>query len=310
MKNQDASWRALVQVLCIFGLLLVLFSGCTTLDRFFAEPEEERRRSAAGASAAPEKKPELPALEYEYSREEFIKALVQLDEMRESAEFVQQFMWGDEVFEDSIASITWLSTPPVLEGTGATLVFYDEEGWEYRRISHGWVDMDPRSGSWWKMSQHSQDLQFSCEVRLNADGIPQEVFLLNEASGERIQRRTFYSQMEISASGDSSPAQPASLAEEKADMSWFERIRREEYQAAVTPLYAGLEIEGEETLWAAGRWFRAVKMSSAPGPDGRQLEAWFSPHVPGKVLRIALNEDRVIAELIWVSEEFSLEIAE
>ena len=276
----------------ILPWILVLASGCAGLRGVIGTGDEAVESEAASELAMvgrveEEEKPELPPFRNQYIREDFIRALVQLDEIRESTEYFDQYMWGDQLFEDSLASITWLAGEPVSPGQGVLLVMYDDRGGEYLRIKKGWIEDQPGGDGWWKMEVKSRGENFACEVKVDAKGVPQMIRVKDLDSGEKLERTTFYAQMPEGEGGDG---------------EWFQNIRREEYLAGITPLYAGMEITGEEVIMAGGRWLRAVRMESAPVPNGAVLEAWFSPDVSGKVLRIALREGRVIAELTGFSE--------
>jgi hypothetical protein len=294
--------------------LVVMLGGCAGL-RGIRGPEEAETEQGAGAELAradaveePEKRPELPPFQNDYEREDFIRALVQLDEIRRSMDSFRRYMWGDRVFEDTIASITWLASEPLLPGQGVVLVYYDEQGGEYLKITRGWIEKGAFGELWWKMSLTTRDKSFVCEVSVNDAGVPQHIYVRDNASGEFLERKTFYSDMMEGEGGPSGQADgrakstgqagPTGQNERSgtADTGWFDRIRREEYQAKVLPLYEGLEIVGEEVIQAGGRWVRAVRMHSAPVTGASALEAWFSPDVSGRVLRIALSGGRTIVE--------------
>ena len=279
--------------------IVVILSGCAGLQGIRGPGEAETERGAGAELARadvkePERRPELPPFQNDYRREDFIRALVQLDEIRRSMDSFRRYMWGDRVFEDTIASITWLASDPLFPGQGVVLVYYDEEGGEYLRIKRGWIEKGPSGELWWKMFLKSRDKSFVCEVSVNDAGVPQNIYVRDNASGEFLERKTFYSDM---MEGEGEPTgQADGQAESTGDTGWFDRIRREEYQAKVLPLYEGLEIVGEEVIQAGGRWVRAVRMHSAPVSGGSALEAWFSPDVSGRVLRIGLSTGRTIVE--------------
>ncbi|MGC9311892.1 MAG: hypothetical protein ACP5IA_04295 [Sediminispirochaetaceae bacterium] len=248
----------------------------------------------AAGSAVPGKRPKLPPFTHGYGREEMVRALVQLNDLRESVDHVSEYLWGDLVFEDYLSSIIWLESEPYLPGQGVTLAFYDEEGNPYHRIRRGWAAGSGEDRYIWKMEHEAPDGQFICEVRTGPEGIPQEVRVKNIESGEIIRRPTFYAQMQ--------PDQPeaANMTEQSYDqtVAWFEKIRREEYQSKITAAYAAMDIVGEEAVLIAGRWVRAVKMSSGSEENRETLVGWFSPDISGKVLKITRGDGSLIAQVV------------
>ena len=148
---------------------------------------------------------------------------------------------------------------------------------------------EPGQGRWWRFSYQSSDIDFSCEYFTDLNAVPRQILLKNNASGEELSREPFYTEMlaESVPASDNAPSGPP---------AWFEQLRREEYQAQLNPLYAGMEILGEEAQLIDGRWIRAVHMRSGSGE--RALHAWFSPDVRGQLLRIKRSDDHVIAEVV------------
>lgn len=314
--------------LCILtGLAVMILGSCSSLRGLYAPGEDAARKEnvAELAMAGPEEaeeKPELPPFRNDYNREDFIRALVQLDVIRESGEYFDQYMWGDQLFEDSLASITWLAGDPLLVGRGVELVVYDDLGGEYLRVRRGWIREGIRNGSgaqaerggraaqpdlWWKMIWRKPgEREFVCETLVDEAGVPQLLRVKDLASGETMKRPTFYTTMLEGGNSESS----GGIAEAgDGGGNWFRNIREDEYRAGITPLYAGMEIVGEEVVMVGGRWVRAVRMESAPVPEGSVLEAWFSPDVSGRLLRIALRDGRTIAE-VTAFIEIGLELSD
>jgi hypothetical protein len=275
--------RSAAVLLISAGLLL---SGCASFERMIAPgPEEE----TAGL-VRPEKPDTLPPFENEYSREGLIKALVQFQEFSAMAESLQPYLWGDRIFEDRLAAVAWLEAGPYAPGRSVTLAVYNEDGVQYAEIIRGLVQEVPGKGRWWRFSYQSGDTYFTCEYFTDLNAVPRQILLKNNASGERVSREPFYTEM-LAESPTASGAEPQS-----GPPAWFDQLRREEYQAQLNPLYAGMEILGEEAQLIDGRWIRAVHMRS--GSADKALHAWFSPDVPGRLLRIKRSDDHVIAEVV------------
>lgn len=290
----------------VAGLVVMILGSCSSLRGLYTPGEDAAREAPAEelAMAGPEEaevKPELPPFRNEYRREDFIRALVQLDEIRESGEYFDQYMWGDQLFEDSLASITWLAGDPLQPGRGVEMVVYDDFGGEYLRVRRGWVREGDRSGQagqpdlWWKMVwKKAGGKEFICETLVDEAGVPQLLRVKDLDSGETMKRPTFYTMM---LEDGSSEASGGNAEAGTGGGNWFRNIREDEYRAGITPLYAGMEIVGEEAVMIGGRWVRAVRMESAPVVQGQVLEAWFSPDVSGRLLRIALRDGRTIVEV-------------
>jgi len=279
---------------------VLLFSGCASIERMIDPgPEEAAAGRPTGEKTAgvlrPEKPETLPPFENEYTREGLIKALVQFQEFSAMAESFQPYMWGDRIFEDRLATVAWLDTEPYEPGRAVTLAVYDEDGVQYAEITRGLVQEVPGKGRWWRFSYKSGDTDFTCEYFTDLNSVPRQILLKNNASGERVSRDPFYTEM-LAESAPASGDQPASDSPGTGPPSWFDQLRREEYQAQLNPLYAGMEILGEEAQLIDGRWLRAVHMRSGSGD--RALHAWFSPDVRGRLLRIKRSDDHVIAEIV------------
>ena len=281
---------------------LVLFSGCASIERMLAPGQAEAGAGrAAGEETAglvrPEKPERLPAFENEYSREGLIKALVQFQEFTAMAESFQPYLWGDRIFEDRLATVAWLEQGPYEAGRAVTLAVYDEDGVQYAEITRGLVQEVPGKGRWWRFSYQNGDTHFTCEYFTDLNAVPRQILLKNNASGEKISREPFFAEM-LAESAPTSPDgdQPAGGSQVSGPPAWFDELRREEYQAQLNPLYAGMEILGEEAQLIDGRWIRAVHMRSGSGE--RALHAWFSPDVRGRLLRIKRSDDHVIAEVV------------
>ncbi|HDQ14697.1 MAG TPA: hypothetical protein ENN41_07780, partial [Sediminispirochaeta sp.] len=246
MKNRDT-------VLLLSVLTLILLAGCLGAPPR-DKPRDEASRSRMAMAAPPEEAPTLPPISYEYRREDLLRALIRLNKVRESTEYFSQYLWGDQRFEDLLASVTWLSDEPFHPGRAVLIAFYDEEGREYQRIKTGWIEFDRSRGGVFLLEHRSTEQHFRCEVRVDAGRVPREIFLKNLRSGEKISKQSFF----------------VDLLEEERSASqetWFDQVRREEYQSSISPIYASLEIVGEETIRVADRWIRAVRMSNRHG-DG------------------------------------------
>jgi len=288
-----------------------LFTGCTGLGGMFrsggtADSGTGGSGDNVAASIEAERGPKLPPFTHGYSRQEMLRALVQLNELRESVDYIRDYFYGDVLFEDYLASIIWLETEPYFAGQGVTLAFYDDDGNPYHRITRGWAEGfsgDDGGGYIWKMDHETFDLSFDCEVRTDADRIPREVRVKNLKSGETIRRDTFYADMvgktEVKEGGTAQNDQAA---------QWFESLRREEYQSKISSVYAAMDIVGEESVLIAGRWVRAVKMSSSPEPSRDTLVGWFSPDISGKVLKISRGDGSLIAQVVTFQKSLPAEI--
>lgn len=272
-------------------LAVLLFLGsCASIERMMAPHGE----SAAGAeepraaAAVPPEKPErLPRFENQYTREELIKALVQFQELSALADALPRYMWGDRVFEDHLATIAWLESGPYQQGKGVTLRIYDERGAEHAQLTRGLSKVIPGRGRWWTFTYSSEKADFTCEYFTDLNGVPRKILLKNNASGETTNREPFFTEI----LGPEESPQPGS----SRVPGWFEQLRQEEYQDTLSPLYAGMQILGEEAVLIQGRWLRAVHMRSGSGSGA--LHAWLSPDVRGKLLRIQRSDDHIIAEL-------------
>ena len=279
---------------------VLLFSGCASIGGMLApgpkeaaagRPAEEKTAGALG----PEKPDTLPPFENEYSREGLIKALVQFQEYSAMAESLQSYLWGDRIFEDRLATVAWLKAGPYEAGRAVTLVVYDQEGMQYAEITRGLAQEVPGKGRWWRFSYQSGDTSFTCEYFTDLNSVPRKILLKNNASGEQVSREPFYTEIMAESAPPSGNGQ-TSGSPKSGPPSWFEQLRREEYKAQLNPLYAGMEILGEEAQLIDGRWIRAVHMRSGSGDSA--LHAWFSPDVHGRLLRIKRSDDHVIAEVV------------
>ncbi len=295
----------------LIGFVL-LFGGCASIERMIGPgPDQEAAGRPDGEKSAglvrPEKPETLPPFENEYSREGLIKALVQFQEYSAMAESFQPYLWGDRIFEDRLATVAWLEQGPYQTGRAVTLAVYNEDGVQYAEITRGLVQEVPGKGLWWRFSYTSGDTDFSCEYFTDLNSVPRQILLKNNASGEQVSREPFYTEM-LAESAPASGDQPASASPASGPPSWFDELRREEYQAQLNPLYAGMEILGEEAQLIDGRWIRAVHMRSGSGD--RALHAWFSPDVRGRLLRIKRSDDHVIAEVVARSSGYGLQLSE
>lgn len=274
--------------------LVLLFGGCASIERMIGPgPEEAEAGRPAGEKTAglvrPEKPDRLPPFENDYTREGLIKALVQFQVYSAMAASLQPYLWGDRIFEDRLATVAWLEGGPYEPGRAVTLAVYDEDGVQYAEITRGLVQNVPGKGRWWRFRYKSGDTDFTGEYFTDLNAIPRQILLRNNASGEKVSREPFYTEM----LADSAPVSDSPAS---GPPSWFDQLRREEYQAQLNPLYAGMEILGEEAQLIDGRWIRSVHMRSGSGE--RALHAWFSPDVRGRVLRIKRSDDHVIAEVL------------
>ncbi len=315
----------------VIGAVLML-SGCASIEKMRGpEPGPEKQAPAPSEAektaglVRPEKPDTLPSFEHEYTREGLIKALVQFQEYSALAETLQSYLWGDRIFEDHLATIAWLDSGPYDPGRAVRLAVYNEKGERYAEISRGLVEEVPGKGRWWRFSYKSGDTDFTCEYFTDLNAVPRRVLLKNNASGEKISREPFYTEMLAESespgsdarqsgsgkasgskeepAGDTEPGsagKPGSAA--SAPPAWFDQLRREEYQAGLNPLYAGMQVLGEEAQLIDGRWIRAVHMRSGSGANA--LHAWFSPDVRGRLLRIKRSDDHVIAEVVEQSSNF------
>ncbi|MDZ7794461.1 MAG: hypothetical protein U5P10_12455 [Spirochaetia bacterium] len=278
----------------------LLFSGCASIERMLAPgPKEEAAGRPAGEKTAgvlrPEKPDTLPPFENEYTREGFIKALVQFQEYSAMAESLQSYLWGDRIFEDRLATVAWLESGPYQAGRAVTLGVYDEEGMQHAEITRGLVREVPGKGRWWRFNYKSDDTSFTCEYFTDLNSVPRQILLKNNASGEKVSREPFYTEM-LADSAPASGNEWESGSPKSGPPAWFDQLRQEEYQAQLNPLYAGMEILGEEAQLIDGRWIRAVHMRSGSGDSS--VHAWFSPDVRGRLLRIKRSDDHVIAEVV------------
>lgn len=294
---------SVIGAIVLLSATVGLFTGCAGLEGMFrgggtADSGAGRSGEKIAASAEEERGPKLPPFTHGYSRQDMLRALVQLNELRESADYIRDYFYGDVIFEDYLASIIWLETEPYFAGQGVTLAFYDDEGNPYHRITRGWAE-----GSVWKMDHEMSDASFACEVRTDADRIPREVRVRNLKSGEIIRRDTFYTDMvgktEVKEGGTAQNAQAA---------QWFESLRREEYQSKISSVYAAMDVVGEESVLIAGSWVRAVKMSSSPEPSRDTLVGWFSPDISGKVLKISRGDGSLIAQVVAFQKSLPAEL--
>lgn len=289
---------------------VLLFSGCASIGRMLAPgPEQEAAGRPDGEKTAglvrPEKPDTLPPFENEYTREGFVKALVQFQVYSAMAESLQPYLWGDRIFEDRLATVAWLEQGPYEAGRAVTLAVYDEDGMQYAEITRGLVQEVPGKGRWWRFSYKSGDTDFTCEYFSDLNSVPRQILLKNNASGEKVSRDPFYTEM-LAESAPASGREGDSGRPASGPPSWFDQLRREEYQAQLNPLYAGMEIIGEEAQLIDGRWIRAVHMRSGSGD--RALHAWFSPDVRGRLLRIKRSDDHVIAEVVAQRSNFTSEL--
>ena len=297
-------------VLALFAVLML--GGCAGLAEMLPGRGGAGIRGGsddeiAAGSAAPGKRPELPPFTHSYSREEMVRALVQLNDLRESVDHVSEYLWGDLVFEDYLSSIIWLESEPYLTGQGVALAFYDEEGNPYHRILRGWAAGGGEEYPIWKMVHDAPDAQFICEVRTGPERIPQEVRVKNLKSGETIRRPTFYAQMQPDQPDQTEAADMTGQSYEQT-VAWFEKIRREEYQSKISAAYAAMDIVGEEAVRIAGRWVRAVRMSSGPEENRETLVGWFSPDISGKVLKITRGDGSLIAQVVGFEPQLNAEL--
>jgi len=281
----------------IAGLvLLILFSGCAGFTSTFRggtgiEGAAGTSGDRLAGSEAARRVEKLPPFQNDYSRDGFIRSLVQLGVLRESSDHFSAYIWGDVVFEDYLATIIWLEEKPVFSGRGVEMTFYDESGYPYHRLTRGWVSIPGRSGSVWKMSHAAGELDFTCEVISTEEGVPGTIYVQGTGSGGTIKRNAFYSEML-----------------EQQDKDWFSEIREAEYEARRTRVYEAMDVDGEEAVLIAGRWMRAVKMSSSPNMSRDTLVGWFSPDVSGRVLKLARGDGSLIAELTAFRESYETEL--
>ncbi len=282
--------KTLFKISAVAAILAVLLflGSCASIERMMAPPGE----SAAGAeepqaaAAVPPEKPErLPRFENDYTREELVKALVQFQEFSSLADTLPRYMWGDRVFEDHLASIAWLESGPYEQGKGVTLRIYDEQGTEHAQLTRGLSEEIPGKGRWWTFTYSSEEADFTCEYLSDLNGVPRRILLKNNASGETTAREPFFTEF-LGTEDERTETGSSSVP------GWFDQLRQEEYQDTLNPMYAGMQILGEEAISIQGRWMRAVHMRNGA------LNAWFSPDVPGKLLRIQRSDDHIIAELI------------
>jgi len=315
-----------ITAVLVAGAAAGLLGGCASLERFLPERfgsggADAEGADVSGVSGRSGKQAKVPPFENSYTRDDCVRALVQLNDLRESAGHFSDYIWGDVLFEDYLASIIWLEKEPLDAGTGVSLSFYDEQGRTYHTITRGWAAVDAGGNSVWKMDHTLPDLQFICEVLTGPDRIPRTVFVKNMKTGETIKRDSFYMDMLAGSVPGPQPAmdtrsgtvrsadagtQPDYASQQQADTletsggagSWFEQIRQQEYESKITTVYAAMDILGEEAIRVAGRWVRSVKLSSGPESNRDTLVAWFSPDVSGKVLRVALGDGRILAEVV------------
>jgi len=281
-------------------LAVLLFLGsCASIERMMApqgEPAAGVEEPRAAAAVPPEKPERLPRFENQYTREELIKALVQFQEFSALADTLPRYMWGDRVFEDHLATIAWLENGPYKQGVGVTLRIYDQDGAEHARLTRGLSEGIPGRGRWWTFTYSGEKADFTCEYLSGLNGVPRKILLKNNASGETMARDPFF--MEILGPEEGPQLDPEGKSVETGSSQapdWFDQLRREEYQASLTPVYAGMQILGEEAVLIQGKWLRAVHLRSGSGSGA--LHAWLSPDVPGKLLRIQRSDDHIIAEL-------------
>lgn len=295
--NRYIKPKTLFKISTVAAILAVLLflGSCASIERMMT-PQDESAAGAgeprAAAAVPPEKPERLPRFENQYTREELIKALVQFQEFSALAEALPRYMWGDRVFEDHLATIAWLESGPYEQGRGVTLSIYDEQGAQHAQLTRGLSEVIPGRGRWWTFSYSSEEADFTCEYISDLNGVPRKILLKNNASGETTAREPFFT--EFLGPEEGSELGPENGESETGSSSvpgWFDQLRREEYQDTLNPMYAGMQILGEEAVLIQGRWLRAVHMRSGA------LNAWFSPDVPGKLLRIQRSDDHVIAEL-------------
>ncbi len=307
---------------------LLLFTGCTSIERMLAPgpspesaPSDQPKAEKTAGLIGPEKPATLPPFEHEYTREALIKALVQFREYSALAENLQSYLWGDPIFEDRLATLAWLEKGPYEPGRSVTLAVYDEKGMQHAEITRGLLREVPGKGRWWHFSYRSGDIDFICEYFTDLNSVPRQILLKNNASGEKISREPFYTEMlaeSAPATGaeahdgevhggeaQTSPGQ-ATTSATPGPPSWFDQLRREEYQSQLNPLYAGMQVLGEEAQLIDGRWIRAVHMRSGTGENA--LHAWFSPDVRGRLLRIKRSDDHVITEVVDRRGELSSQL--
>jgi hypothetical protein len=236
--------------------------------------------SSAGPAAQP---PEQSlAITQEYDLESLLQPLVQLNLLRESADYFGQFVWDDDwIFPDYLFKIFWLDSGPYREGQGTTLVSRTPQGEIDHRLSRALVEVLPDGSRWWQVSQEVGGQELFYEVLVSPLDIEEALRYLHPESGEHYEY--------ISIFGEQAEQALETMSEEelraRIQGDTAEELARYRQFVVNDP-----QVLGQEMVEVAAGRFPAVHLQDALGDEGQyRADYWLSPAVPGGILKMVYS---------------------
>ncbi|MDY7027275.1 MAG: hypothetical protein SVR04_03145 [Spirochaetota bacterium] len=293
-----------------FALILAVFllmAGCRTVPAPQESGEQAGTEKEATAAQEQVDSPKTPGEEgpfpgwengpmadsfrRDYTMEEVVQDIVQFHRMLESYDYFGQYTRGDAIFEDYLVTIFGIENGPYYEGKGVELSLYGQNGEvqnSYRRV----LLEKNEDGSLWQQRQSQFQQEIFYETQVGPYGVPREIRYRDVPTGRAVGRSTFLGENVAEVEGQLSPEEIQARLDEE---------RGEEVRMYMPPFYQGLKEAGRETVKAAGREVYTVRFTAEAAAEHiSELELYYSPDVPGGVVRLSINGQALAEISEWI----------
>lgn len=288
-----------IGILIIIPLVLASFSCAgmgaeSTVDEDPGAKEQESEQEM-------EKEPSH-SFHNSYSERDLLKALVQYNHLAMYGDYFPTYAnMGDPTFEDFLVDYFALETGTYKPGEGTIFSDYDNTGEVRERITRiflGGASEDSGTGErteegWWRIEQERGDERFVYEVLVDTFSVPREVRFIFPGNGQVYSRKTMFGVSVEEAQASMTDEEIAAVLEEERQTKLGESSDR-----------LGLRVDKtrEEFIQVGGAQVYSVHFSGTLGNGAIPVEIWYSPDLPGNLLRMR-GKGQVMFEVTQVLEE-------
>ncbi len=277
-----------IGIMVIIALVLASIS-CVGIGEAEGSPEEGRRRSAdedPGAKGEDTRKDPSSSFHNSYSEKDLLKALIQYNHLAMYGDYFSSYVnTGNPAFEEFLLFYFGIESGTYKPGEGTVFTAYDNSGEVRERITRiflGTASKDSRTAErskegWWRIEQERGDERFVYEVLVDAFSAPREVRFVLPMFGQVYCRKTLFGISIEEAPESRSDAEIAAVLEEERENKLRENTDR-----------LGLDVENvtKGFIEIGGEQVYSVRFSGTVNNGAIPVEIWFSPDLPGRLLRM------------------------
>ena len=286
MKN-----KKIVVGFVISTILLIIFTGCTGVERGFLKGKEpEEKKEQASTLEKEQKITTEESLDITDIRS-LLRPVIRLSFFNLSLDYYEQFVWDeDALFPDYIYYALESSSDGYDEGVGTILVEKNGLGEIEYVLERALLRVNDDDSKWWQVHQTTKYTTLFYEALVSPEGIPLKIRTIHPKTGEH---------------AEAVPRIGVQYTEDKKGLLMrLEKKKDAEINQEWEFLFNEPHIIGEEMVKVESGVKKSIHISDQLPDEELNIDYWVSAEVPGGVVKAlyttALSETELTLELIQI----------